>query len=50
MRALRKTRGQKRAHVQRDLLQDIADPLIGLAIALVILRITWHSWQTIRAG
>ena len=29
---------------------DIADPLIGLAITLVILRITWHSWQTIRAG
>jgi cation diffusion facilitator family transporter len=28
---------------------DIADPLIGLAITLVILRITWHSWQTIRA-
>jgi divalent metal cation (Fe/Co/Zn/Cd) transporter len=28
----------------------IADPLIGLAIALVILRITWHSWQTIRHG
>jgi cation diffusion facilitator family transporter len=27
----------------------IADPLIGLAITLVILRITWHSWQTIRA-
>jgi cation diffusion facilitator family transporter len=29
---------------------DIADPLIGLAITLVILRITWHSWQTVRAG
>jgi cation diffusion facilitator family transporter len=29
---------------------NIADPLIGLAITLVILRITWHSWQTIRAG
>jgi cation diffusion facilitator family transporter len=27
-----------------------ADPLIGLLIALVILRITWHSWQTIRHG
>ena len=24
-----------------------ADPLIGLAITLVILRITWQSWQTI---
>jgi cation diffusion facilitator family transporter len=29
---------------------DVADPLIGLAITLVILRITWHSWQTIHAG
>ena len=29
---------------------EIADPLVGLAITLVILRITWHSWQTIRAG
>ncbi len=28
----------------------IADPLIGLAITLVILRITWHSWQTVRDG
>jgi cation diffusion facilitator family transporter len=28
---------------------DIADPLIGLAISLMILRITWHSWQTVRA-
>jgi divalent metal cation (Fe/Co/Zn/Cd) transporter len=26
----------------------VADPLIGLAIAGVILRITWQSWQTIR--
>jgi cation diffusion facilitator family transporter len=26
----------------------IADPLIGLAITLVILRITWQSWVTIR--
>src|SRR3954469_7579320 len=25
----------------------IADPLIGLAITLVILRITWQSWQTV---
>jgi cation diffusion facilitator family transporter len=28
----------------------VADPLIGLAITLVILRITWHSWQTVREG
>jgi divalent metal cation (Fe/Co/Zn/Cd) transporter len=26
----------------------IADPLIGLGITLVILRITWQSWRTIR--
>ena len=25
-----------------------ADPLIGLAITLVILRITWQSWRTVR--
>ncbi len=28
----------------------IADPLIGLAITLVILRITWASWRTVRGG
>jgi cation diffusion facilitator family transporter len=28
----------------------IADPLIGLAITLVILRITWQSWTTVRAA
>jgi cation diffusion facilitator family transporter len=27
----------------------IADPLIGLAITLVILRITWQAWHTVRA-
>ena len=26
---------------------DVADPLIGLAITLVILRITWQSWRTV---
>jgi cation diffusion facilitator family transporter len=26
-----------------------ADPIIGLAITLVILRITWQSWRSIRA-
>jgi cation diffusion facilitator family transporter len=26
----------------------IADPLIGLAITVVILRITWASWRTVR--
>jgi cation diffusion facilitator family transporter len=29
---------------------DRADPLVGLAITLVILRITWASWRTIRHG
>jgi cation diffusion facilitator family transporter len=26
------------------------DPIIGIAITLVILKITWDSWRTIRAG
>jgi cation diffusion facilitator family transporter len=26
----------------------IADPLVGLAITIVILRITWRSWGTVR--
>ena len=26
----------------------LGDPLIGLTITLVILRITWQSWQTVR--
>ena len=28
----------------------IGDPIIGLTITLVILKITWDSWQTIRAA
>lgn len=28
---------------------QILDPLIGLAITAVILRITWQSWRTVRA-
>jgi len=28
---------------------DVGDPLIGLAITLVILRVTWQSWRTVRA-
>jgi cation diffusion facilitator family transporter len=28
---------------------DVADPLIGLTITVVILRITWHSWLTVRS-
>jgi cation diffusion facilitator family transporter len=27
---------------------ELGDPLIGLIITLVILRITWQSWQTVR--
>ncbi|MDQ3850667.1 MAG: cation transporter, partial [Actinomycetota bacterium] len=26
----------------------LADPLIALAITVVILRITWHSWRAVR--
>ena len=29
---------------------EVADPLIGLAITGVILRITWQSWRTVRGG
>lgn len=29
---------------------QVADPLIGLGITLVILRITWDSWRTVSAG
>jgi cation diffusion facilitator family transporter len=28
---------------------NLADPLIGLGITLVILKITWDSWRTVRA-
>lgn len=28
----------------------IADPLIGLCITAVILKITWDSWRTVRGG
>jgi divalent metal cation (Fe/Co/Zn/Cd) transporter len=27
---------------------SVADPLIGLGITVVILRITWTSWLTVR--
>jgi len=29
---------------------DLADPIVGLAITLVILKITWDSWRTVRAA
>ena len=28
----------------------LGDPIIGLAITIVILKIAWDSWRTIRAG
>lgn len=28
----------------------VADPLIGLAITVVIAKITWDSWSTVRGG
>ena len=28
---------------------NVADPIIGLLINLVIVRITWESWRTIRS-
>jgi cation diffusion facilitator family transporter len=28
----------------------LADPLIGLGITILILRITWNSWKTVRGG
>jgi len=29
---------------------NLADPIIGLVITLIILHITWESWQTVREG
>jgi len=29
---------------------DIADPVIGLLITLVILKVTWDSWRTVRTS
>jgi cation diffusion facilitator family transporter len=29
---------------------DLADPIVGLAITLVILKITWDSWRTVRSA
>ena len=29
---------------------DRADPIVGMAITVVILKITWDSWRTIRHG
>ena len=27
-----------------------ADPIVGLAITMLILHITWQAWRTIRSG
>jgi divalent metal cation (Fe/Co/Zn/Cd) transporter len=27
---------------------QVADPIIGLVITLIILRITWESWRAVR--
>jgi cation diffusion facilitator family transporter len=29
---------------------QVADPIVGLAITLVILKITWDSWRTVRSA
>ncbi|MDH4102319.1 MAG: cation diffusion facilitator family transporter [Thermoleophilia bacterium] len=29
---------------------DLTDPIVGLAITLVILKITWDSWRTVRGA
>ena len=29
---------------------NVADPIIGLMITIMILRITWQSWRTVRSG
>ena len=29
---------------------DRADPIVGLAITALILRITWQAWRTVRTG
>jgi cation diffusion facilitator family transporter len=29
---------------------DVADPLVGLVITAVILRVTWQSWRTVTAS
>ena len=34
-------------HVTVAIGVKLADPVIGLIITLVILRITWQSWRTI---
>jgi divalent metal cation (Fe/Co/Zn/Cd) transporter len=29
---------------------EVGDPIVGLLITLVILRVTWDAWRTIRNG
>ena len=30
--------------------RQVADPLVGLVLTLVILRITWQTWRSVRAS
>ena len=48
-RLLRQPGGRRNRRLRRSRL-PVADPLIGLAITAVILKITWDSWQTVRGG
>ena len=43
---LRRDRPELAAFIDWEMC-TIGDPLIGLAITLVILRITWQSWRTV---
>jgi photosystem II stability/assembly factor-like uncharacterized protein len=47
-RRLRLLRRRRQLAVAAAELARLADPLIGLAITLVILRITWDAWHTVR--
>ena len=29
---------------------DVGDPIVGLLITIVILKVTWDAWRTIRVG
>ena len=48
-RRLREPRGRRQRHRDRRRV-PIVEPLIGLAMSAVILRITWHSWQTVKSA
>ncbi len=48
--ALRLARCRASAPYSSPIGLERADPVVGLAITLVILKITWDSWRTIRHG